>query len=240
MARTPRTYPIDTGRLRNVVELATGKAGWGRKLPERHGLGLAVHRSFVTYVAAVVEAAVDAQGNVTVPRVDIAVDCGPTVNPDRVRSQIEGACVMGLTLALKSEITFKDGKVQQGNFDEYDVVRNQRGADPDQCAYRAARFRYAARRGGRARRAADRASPDQCDLRGDRQAHPRSADRRPAQGLNAGAPSPALSRSREGACRSASRGQRHLRPGLFDAKLWRRGIISTSIEISLDGPRSFP
>ncbi|SDQ94061.1 isoquinoline 1-oxidoreductase, beta subunit [Rhizobiales bacterium GAS191] len=119
----PETYPVDTGRLRKVVELAAEKGEWGRKLPQGHGLGIAVHRSFVTYVAAVVEAAVDAQGNVTVPRVDIAVDCGPTVNPDRIRSQLEGACIMGLTLALKSEISFKDGKVQQSNFDDYDVLR---------------------------------------------------------------------------------------------------------------------
>src|SRR5271165_4576522 len=92
----PEVYPIDTGRLRGVVELATEKAGWGRKLPAGHGLGLAVHRSFVTYVATVVEAAVADKGNVTVPRVDVAVDCGPTVNPDRVRSQMEGAVIMGL------------------------------------------------------------------------------------------------------------------------------------------------
>jgi isoquinoline 1-oxidoreductase beta subunit len=119
----PDTYPIDTGRLRKVVELVTEKAGWGRKLPPGHGLGLAVHRSFVTYVSTVVEAAVDDKGNVTVPRVDIAVDCGPTVNPDRVRSQMEGAVIMGLGLAMMTEISFKDGRVQQSNFDDYQVLR---------------------------------------------------------------------------------------------------------------------
>ncbi len=119
----PDVYPIDTGRIRGVVELVTEKAGWGRKLPPGHGLGLAVHRSFVTFVATVVEAAVDDKGNVTVPRVDIAVDCGPTVNPDRVRSQMEGAVIMGLGLALMTEISFKDGKVQQNNFDDYQVLR---------------------------------------------------------------------------------------------------------------------
>jgi isoquinoline 1-oxidoreductase subunit beta len=67
--------------------------------------------------------AVDEKGNLTVPRVDVAVDCGPYVNPDRIRSQIEGACVMGLSLAMKGEITFKDGRVEQGNFDDYEVVR---------------------------------------------------------------------------------------------------------------------
>jgi isoquinoline 1-oxidoreductase beta subunit len=120
----PEVYPIDTGRLRNVVELVTEKAGWGkREVPKGHGLGLAVHRSFVSYVAAVIEAAVDDKGNVTIPRVDIAVDCGPIVNPDRVRSQFEGAVVMGLGVGLLNEISFKDGKVQQSNYDDYLVLR---------------------------------------------------------------------------------------------------------------------
>jgi isoquinoline 1-oxidoreductase beta subunit len=116
-------YPIDAGRLRRVVELAAGSAEWGRKLPPRHGLGIAAHRSFVTYVATVVEAAVDERGAVTVPRVDVVVDCGAYVNPERIRAQIEGACIMGLSLALKSEITFKNGRVAQGNFDDYEVAR---------------------------------------------------------------------------------------------------------------------
>ncbi len=119
----PDVYPIDTGRLRGVVDLVTEKAGWGRQVPKGHGLGLAAHRSFVSYVAAVIEVAVDSKGNVTVPRVDIAVDCGPTVNPDRVRSQFEGAVVMGLGVGLMNEISFKDGKVVQGNLDDYLVLR---------------------------------------------------------------------------------------------------------------------
>jgi isoquinoline 1-oxidoreductase subunit beta len=119
----PAVYPIDTGRLRNVLELVAEKADWGRKLPPGHGLGLAVHRSFVSYIAAVIEAAVDGKGNVTVPRVDIAVDCGPVVNPDRVRSQFEGAVVMGLGIGLMNEISFKNGKVEQGNLDDYLVLR---------------------------------------------------------------------------------------------------------------------
>jgi isoquinoline 1-oxidoreductase subunit beta len=119
----PAVYPIDTARLRRVVELAAEKGEWGRKVPARHGLGIAVHRSFVSYIATVVEAAVDAQGNVSVPRVDVAVDCGFFVNPERVRSQIEGACVMGMSLALKSEITFKDGRVVESNFNDFEVAR---------------------------------------------------------------------------------------------------------------------
>ena len=120
----PEVYPIDTGRLRNVLELVAEKAGWGkREVPKGHGLGLAVHRSFVSYVAAVIEAAVDEKGNVTVPRVDIAVDCGPIVNPDRIRSQFEGAVVMGLGVGLLNEISFKEGRVQQSNLDDYFVLR---------------------------------------------------------------------------------------------------------------------
>jgi len=118
-----QVYPIDAGRLRKVVELAAEKSEWGRKLPPRHGLGIAAHRSFVTYVAAVVEAAVDEKGNLSIPRVDVAVDCGHYVNPDRIRSQIEGAVIMGIGLAMKTQITFKDGKVMQSNFDDYEVTR---------------------------------------------------------------------------------------------------------------------
>ena len=77
----------------------------------------------MSYVAAVIEAAVDEKGNITIPRVDIAVDCGPTVNPDRVRSQFEGAVIMGLGVGLLNEISFKDGKVQQSNLDDYLVLR---------------------------------------------------------------------------------------------------------------------
>ena len=117
------TYPYDTGRLRNVVELAAQKAGWGRKLPPGHGLGIAAHRSFLTYVATVVEVAVDNKGRFNVPRVDTAIDCGWHVNPERIASQVEGGAVMGLSLAKSGAITFKDGRVQQKNFDGYQVIR---------------------------------------------------------------------------------------------------------------------
>jgi isoquinoline 1-oxidoreductase beta subunit len=120
---SPERYPINTGRLRKVIERATTEAQWGRKLPSGQGLGLAAHYSFVTYVAAVVEVAVKPSGELVIPRVDVAVDCGPHVNPDRVRSQIEGACVMGLSQAIVSEITFKGGRSQQDNFHQYEIVR---------------------------------------------------------------------------------------------------------------------
>jgi isoquinoline 1-oxidoreductase subunit beta len=116
-------FEIDTGRLRKVAELAAERAGWGRQLPKGRGLGIAAHRSFVSYIATVVEVEVDAKGNITVPRVDTAVDCGFCVNPERVRSQIEGAAVMGLTLAKYGEISFKNGRVEQGNFNDFPLVR---------------------------------------------------------------------------------------------------------------------
>src|SRR6185295_3129127 len=116
---SPERYPVDTGRLRRVTELAAKQAGWGRAMPKGSGLGIAAHYSFVSYVAAVVEVAVDDKNGVTIPRIDIAVDCGPTVNPERVRAQMQGACVMGVAAAMLGEITFKDGRAQQGNFHEY-------------------------------------------------------------------------------------------------------------------------
>ena len=117
------SYPIDTARLRKVVELVAEKGEWGRKVPKGHGLGIAAHRSFVSYIATIVEVAVDDKGKLTVPRVDTAIDCGTYVNPERIASQIEGAAIMGLSLAKYGEITFKDGKVQQKNFDDFQVVR---------------------------------------------------------------------------------------------------------------------
>lgn len=117
------SYPIDTARLRKVVELVAEKGEWGRKVPKGHGIGIAVHRSFVSYIATIVEVAVDEKGKLTVPRVDTAIDCGTYVNPERIASQIEGAAIMGLSLAKYGEISFKDGKVQQKNFDDFQVIR---------------------------------------------------------------------------------------------------------------------
>jgi isoquinoline 1-oxidoreductase beta subunit len=120
---SPERYPIDTARLRGVLETAAKAAGWGRDLPKGRGLGLAVHYSFVTYVAVVIEVEVKDDGTVLVHKADIAVDCGPQINPERIRSQFEGACVMGLGNAVLGEISFKDGKVQQDNFHMYEVAR---------------------------------------------------------------------------------------------------------------------
>jgi isoquinoline 1-oxidoreductase beta subunit len=120
---SPERYPVDTGRLRRVAELAAKEAGWGRAMPKGGGLGIAAHYSFVSYVAAVVEVAVNAKGELTIPRVDIAIDCGATVNPERVIAQMQGACVMGVSAATVGEISFKNGRAQQDNFNAYEVTR---------------------------------------------------------------------------------------------------------------------
>ncbi|MEZ5931287.1 MAG: molybdopterin cofactor-binding domain-containing protein [Alphaproteobacteria bacterium] len=116
-------FPNDTGRLAHVVELACEKAGWGKEMPEGEGLGLAVHRCFLTYVASVVHVKVEADGTVRVPTVHTAIDCGFPANPERIVSQVQGAAVMGMTLTFHSGITYKDGRVEQSNFSDYDVVR---------------------------------------------------------------------------------------------------------------------
>jgi isoquinoline 1-oxidoreductase subunit beta len=117
-------YPLDVGRLRTVVELAAEKSGWAKKKSGAgHGFGIAVHRSFLSYIAAVVEVEVDGKGNVRIPRVDFAVDAGMVVHPERVTAQFEGAAVFGTSLAMMGEITLGDGQVQQGNFNNYPVAR---------------------------------------------------------------------------------------------------------------------
>jgi isoquinoline 1-oxidoreductase subunit beta len=117
-------YPIDIARLRRVTEMVAEKSSWGkRKLGKGSGLGIAVHRSFLTYVATVVEVEVSDSGDVTIPRVDTVVDAGLVVNPEATRSQFEGAAVFGTSLARSGEITAKNGAVEQGNFDDYPVAR---------------------------------------------------------------------------------------------------------------------
>ena len=120
--QSPTRYTIETGRLRAVVERAAEGIGWGRKMPKGGGLGIAAHYSFVTYVAAAAEVEVSPQNELNVHRVDIAMDCGPRVNPDRVRSQMEGAVIMALTTLRYSEVTFQNGAAQQQNFTDYQMA----------------------------------------------------------------------------------------------------------------------
>jgi isoquinoline 1-oxidoreductase beta subunit len=110
-------------RMRAVLELAAQKANWGSPLPAGVGRGIAGHFSFDSYVAQVVEASVEKNGAVRVHRVVCAVDCGRAINPDTVKAQMEGGIIFGLTAALKTEITLKDGRVQQENFHDYQMLR---------------------------------------------------------------------------------------------------------------------
>jgi isoquinoline 1-oxidoreductase beta subunit len=117
------TFPFDTARLRNVVEIAAQRSGWaGKKAAPGRALGIAAHRSFLTYVAAVADVEVHG-GEIRIPRVDIVVDAGRVINPDRVRSQFEGASVFGTSIALMGEITAAGGRIKQSNFDGYPVAR---------------------------------------------------------------------------------------------------------------------
>jgi isoquinoline 1-oxidoreductase beta subunit len=117
-------YPIDTARLIHVMQMAAEKSGWGkRKLGKRAGLGFAAHRSFLTYVATVVEVEVDDEGGIRIPRVDTAVDAGLVVNPEATHAQFQGAAVFGTSVVKTGEITATNGVIDQSNFQDYPVAR---------------------------------------------------------------------------------------------------------------------
>jgi isoquinoline 1-oxidoreductase beta subunit len=112
-----------TPRAKAVLELAAQKAGWGQSLPDRVGRGVSLQFVFATYLAQVAEVEVSKDGTVRVRRVVCAVDCGTVVNPDTVRAQIQSAIIFGITAALYGQITLKDGRVEQTNFDTYQMLR---------------------------------------------------------------------------------------------------------------------
>ncbi len=117
-------HPIDTARLRRVIEVAAEKAGWAtRAKGNGRGMGISAHRSFNSYVASVVEVVADARGGFTVPRIEQVIDAGLIVNPDRVRAQLEGAAVMAVGLARNGAITAANGRIQQSNFNDFPVAR---------------------------------------------------------------------------------------------------------------------
>lgn len=117
-------YPVDSRRLRRVLEAVGEKSNWGKRKPGNGwGIGVAAHRSFNTYVASVVEVEIDARGAVRIPRVDQIVDAGAIINPDRARSQMEGAAVMAAGMAMFGEITATKGRIDQNNFNGFQVAR---------------------------------------------------------------------------------------------------------------------
>jgi isoquinoline 1-oxidoreductase beta subunit len=116
-------YPIDIARFRRVVQLAAERSGWGKqKLGNGFGMGIAVHRSFLTYVATVVQAEVK-DNKVAIHQVDTALDAGTIVNPTTVRQQFEGAAAMGTSIAFYGEISATNGVIDQSNFDSFQVAR---------------------------------------------------------------------------------------------------------------------
>jgi isoquinoline 1-oxidoreductase beta subunit len=123
-----RVYPSEneykqhTSKLKNVLRKAAANAGWGRELPKGHGLGLAVHYSFYTYVASVVEVSV-MDGELKVHKINTVVDCGTVVNRDTVKAQMEGAAIFGISLTYYGDITLDNGVVQQSNYHDYQMVR---------------------------------------------------------------------------------------------------------------------
>jgi len=110
-------------RARGVLELAAQQAGWGQPLPAGHGRGVSLLHAFGSYIAQVAEVSVSPAGDVRVHRVVCAVDCGTIVNPDTVKAQMESGIIFGITAALFGEITIKDGRVEQSNFNNYRMLR---------------------------------------------------------------------------------------------------------------------
>jgi isoquinoline 1-oxidoreductase beta subunit len=117
-------YPLDTARLRHVAQKAAEMAGWGKRPKVRgEGMGIAFHRSFLTYVATVARVAVDDKGKVRIKQIDTALDAGTFVNRDTILNQFEGAAVFGTSLTLMSEITVTNGVVDQSNYGDYLVCK---------------------------------------------------------------------------------------------------------------------
>ena len=116
-------YPLEISRLRHVIEKAASMANWGRTLAKGRGLGIAAHRSFLTYVATVVEVEVSDAGDLNVIKSWVAIDAGTVVNTDTVKNQTQGGSIYGITTAISDGITFDKGRVQQSNFHDYRVPR---------------------------------------------------------------------------------------------------------------------
>jgi isoquinoline 1-oxidoreductase beta subunit len=114
--------PLDTARLKGVLQLAAEKAGWGTPLPKGQGRGIAAFCSFDSYTAAVAEVTVK-NGAAKLERLVYAVDCGRPINPEGIRAQVEGAAIYGLSAASYDAITISGGRVEQSNFNDYRMPR---------------------------------------------------------------------------------------------------------------------
>ena len=116
-------HPVDASRLRNVIERVTALSRWSERKQDGRALGLAAHRSFLSYAAVVAAVSKDAAGKLVVDEVWLVIDAGIVISPDRVRSQMEGAVIFGMSIALHNDITLRDGAVEQSNFHDFRLVR---------------------------------------------------------------------------------------------------------------------
>jgi len=118
-------FPFELERARGILALAADASGWGDSLPEGRGRGIAFGRDHLSYSATVIELSMPEPGAVTIHRVTAALDCGLVINPDGARMQVEGAVMQGLSAALREQVILKGGRVAQGNFDDYPILRQQ-------------------------------------------------------------------------------------------------------------------
>lgn len=116
-------HPVDAGRLRGVIERVTPMSGWDARKANGRALGLAAHRSFLSYVAVVASVVKDDQGRIRVDEAWVSVDAGTILNPERVRSQMEGSIIFGMSIALHGAVTMKRGVTEQSNFRDLKLVR---------------------------------------------------------------------------------------------------------------------
>ncbi len=115
-------YHFDNAKLKNVLKTAAKNADYGKKLPEGHGMGIAIHYSFLTYVASIVEVSV-IDGKLKIHKISSVIDCGTAVNTDTIKSQMEGAAIFGMSLAYYGKITAKEGAIEQSNYHDYQMLR---------------------------------------------------------------------------------------------------------------------
>ncbi|MCI2230089.1 molybdopterin-dependent oxidoreductase [Polaribacter sp. MSW13] len=115
-------YPFESKRLKNVLKNTAKIANWGKELPKGHGIGVAVHYSFYSYVATAVEVSVK-NGKVKVENVWTTIDCGLALNKDNIKNQLEGAAIFGMSIALYGKVSVKEGAVEQHNFFDYQMTR---------------------------------------------------------------------------------------------------------------------
>jgi isoquinoline 1-oxidoreductase beta subunit len=115
-------YKLDTAKMKNVLSKVAENSSWGTDLPQGHGRGIAIHYSFYSYVASVVEVSV-LDDKLKVHKIFTVADCGTVVNQNTVRAQLEGAAVFGLSLALFGNITARKGRILQGNYHDYEMLR---------------------------------------------------------------------------------------------------------------------